>query len=207
MDYTKIIPKETNITTTHKRLISNLSPPSSSPSVKCQNMENQNVKSLTTGIKCNDTAESDPITSVEENASLQKALGPLITEFHHLRESVDTVHADYANPKQAIAKQTITATQDLSEKIESNAKQLNSITVESKGLQKESKELQDRLTKLESVKLSNNTIITGIQEGPFEPYYTTTKHRVYEMIATTIDSGDAAADLEAAKKVEITGCS
>ena len=114
MDYTKIIPKETNITTTHKRLISNLSPPSPSPSVKCQNMENQN--SLTTGIKCNDTAESDPITSVEENVSLQKALGPLITEFCHLRESVDTVHADYDNLKQAIAKQTITATQDLSEK-------------------------------------------------------------------------------------------
>ena len=97
-------------------------------------MENQNAKSLATGIKCNDTAESDPIMSVEENASLQKALGPLITEFHHLRESVDTLHTDYADLKQAIAKQTITATQDLSEKIESNAKQLTSITIENKGL-------------------------------------------------------------------------
>ena len=58
-------------------------------------------------------------------------------------------------------------------KIESNAKQLTSITVENKGLQKEKKELWDRLTKLESIQLSNNIIITGIQEGPFEPYHTT----------------------------------
>ena len=62
------------------------------------------------------------------------------------------------------------------------------------------------MKKLESVQLSNNIIITGIQEGPFEPYHTT-KLRVQEMIATTIDSGDITADLETAKKVEIIGCS
>ena len=53
--------------------------------------------------------------------------------------------------------------------------------------------------KLESVQLSNNIIITGIQEGPFEPYHTT-KLRLQEMIATTIDSGDVTADLETAKR-------
>ena len=67
-------------------------------------------------------------------------------------------------------------------------------------------ELRDRLTKLESVQPSNNIIITGIQEGPFEPYHTTNL-RVQEMIVTTIDAGDITADLETAKKVEITGCS
>ena len=59
---------------------------------------------------------------------------------------------------------------------------------------------------MESIQLNNNIINTGIQEGPFEPYHIT-KLRVHEMRATTIDSGDAMADLETAKKVEITGCS
>ena len=169
-------------------------------------MDNQKEKPLLTASECNDPIEHDPIASAAENASLQKALGPLITEFHGLRESVDTMHADYTDLKQTIAKQTSITTQDLSRKIESNAKQLTSIAVENKSLHKENKELQDRLMKLESVQLINNIIITGIQEGPFEPYHTT-KLRVQEMIATTIDSGDITADLETARKVEIIGSS
>ena len=187
-------------------MISNLSPPTSSPNVKWYNMDNQREKHLLTASECNDAAELDPIASAAENASLQKTLGPLITEFCYLRESVDTMHVNYTDLKQTIAKQTSTTTQDLSRKIESNAKQLTGITVRNKSLRKENKELQDRLTKLESVQLSNNIIITGIQEGPFEPYHTT-KLRVQEMIASTIDSADITTDLETAKKVEITGCS
>ena len=170
------------------------------------NMDNQKEKPLLTASECNDAIKLDPIASAAENASLQKALGPLITEFHRLRESVDTMHADYADLKQTIAKQTSITTQDLSRKIESNAKQLTSIAVENTSLCKENKELWDSLIKLESVQLSNNIIITSIQEGPSEPYHTT-KLRVQEMIATTIDSSNITADLETAKKVEIIGCS
>ena len=202
-DYTKVIQKESNTSITRKRLISNLSPPTSSPSDKWYNMDNQKEKPLLTASECNDTIELDPIPSAAENASLQKTLGPLITEFCCLRESVD---ADYADLKQTIAKQTSKTTQDLSRKIKSNAKQLISIAVENKSLHKENKELWDRLTKLESVQLSNNIIITGIQEGLFEPYHTT-KLRVQGMITTTIDSSNITADLETAKKVEIIGCS
>ena len=68
-------------------------------------MENQSKQLMVPEIKCNDTAKPDPITSVEGNASLQKALGSLITEFHHLRESVGTVCADYADFKQTISNQ------------------------------------------------------------------------------------------------------
>ena len=149
---------------------------------------------------------TDPITMAAENTSLSNALGPSITEFHCLRESVDTVHADYADLKIAISKQASTATADLVSKIESNTSQLTNITIENQNLCKENKELCDRLSKVEATQLSNNIIITGIQEGPFEPYQTT-KLRVYEMIAITIDSGDKQADLETAKRVEITGCS
>ena len=166
-------------------------------------MENTNETKMPENSKVD---EIDPITTAAENTSLSNALGSLISEFRHLRESVDTVHADYADLKIAISKQASTATADLVSKIESNTSQLTNIAIENQNLRKKNKELHDRLTKVEATQLSNNIIITGIQEGPFEPHHTT-KLRVYEMIAITIDSGDKQADLETAKKVEITGCS
>ena len=59
---------------------------------------------------------------------------------------------------------------------------------------------------MEQNQLSNNIIITGIPEGPYEQY-STTKLPVQEMIAVTIDSGDTDADLAKAKDIEITNCS
>ena len=49
----------------------------------------------------------------EENAALQNVLGPLIMEFKLLRESVDTVHADYVDLKQTISKQKDDLQQEL----------------------------------------------------------------------------------------------
>ena len=76
---------------------------------------------------------------------------------------------------------------------------------ENKILRKENEDLKTRLDHIEQNKLSNNVIITGIPEGPYEQY-STTKLRVKEMIAVTIDSGDADADLVKAKGIEITSC-
>ena len=112
---------------------------------------------------------------------------------------MDTVHADYFDLKIAISKQASMATADLVSKIESNTSELTNIAIENQNLCKENKELRDRLSKVKATQLSNNIIITSIQEGPFEPYHTI-KHRVYEMIAITIDSGDKQADLETAKR-------
>ena len=58
---------------------------------------------------------------------------------------------------------------------------------------------------LEQNQLTNNVILTGVQEGPFEPY-STTKLRVYEMIAATIASGNSEDDQNMAQKVNITSC-
>ena len=76
---------------------------------------------------------------------------------------------------------------------------------ENKILRKENEDLKTRLYHIEQNQLSNNVIITGIPEGPCEQY-STTKLRVQEMIAVTIDSGDADADLVKAKGIEITSC-
>ena len=203
IEYTTLIAKNNRTTNPRKRTIGETSPSFSLPKVKRSNMENIKTMEMPENPKVNNT---DPITMAAENTSLSNALGPLITEFRHLRESVDTVHADYADLKIAISKQASTATADLVSKIESNTSQLTNITIENQNLHKENKELHDRLSKVEATQLRYNIIITGIQEGPFEPYQTT-KLRVYEMIAITIDSGDKQADLETAKKVKITGCS
>ena len=202
-EYTQVIAKDSHTPNSQKRTIGNISPSSSLPKVKCINMENTSEVKVPKNSKVDET---DPINIAAENTSLSNALGPLICKFHCLRESVDTVHADYADLRETISKQASTATADLVTKIESNSVQLMNIALENQNLHKENKELWDRLTKVELTQLSDNIIITGIQEGPFEPYHTT-KLRVYEMIATTIDSGDKQTDLETAKKVEITGCS
>ena len=91
-------------------------------------------------------------------------------------------------------------------KIDSNTSQLIEASLENKILHKENEHLKTRLDYIEQNQLSNNIIIMGIPEGPYEQY-SITKLRVQEMIAGTIDSEDAEADLEMAKGIEITSCS
>ena len=62
----------------------NLSPPSSLPTVKQINMEHTNEESVLANTDQTNAVELDPISNAAENASLQKALGPLITEFQCL---------------------------------------------------------------------------------------------------------------------------
>ena len=117
-----------------------------------------------------------------------------------------TVHQDYADLKQTISKQKEDIKQDLTDKIEKNTSQLIEINKENKFLRKENNELKSRRDRIEQNQLTNNVILTGIPEGPYEQY-SITKLRVQEMIAHTIGSGDVNDDLEKAKAIEITRCS
>ena len=162
-----------------------------------------NAKLSTKNIN-NDITKDKP-NPPKENAALQNVLGPLITEFKLLTESVDTVHADYADLKQTISKQKDDLQQELVSKIDNNSKQLATVAQENGNLWKENSKLKSRLDKLEQDHLINNVIITGIQEGPYEQYSTTIL-RVQEMIAETIKSGNAAHDLETAKAIDIVSC-
>ena len=112
----------------------------------------------------------------------KQAPGPLINEFRLLRESVETIHQDYADLKQTISKQKDNIKQDLTDKIEKNTTQLIEINKENKVLRKENNKLKSRLDHIEQNQLSNKVIITGIPEGPYEQY-SITKLRVQEMIA------------------------
>ena len=143
---------------------------------------------------------------VENNTTLQTALGPLISEFRLLCESVDTVHNDYADLKNTISRQKDELKQELATHIDINTQQLCSMTQENNTVRKECDMLKTRLDKPEHVQLSNNVMVMGIQEDPFEQYSTTKLH-IQEMIAATIQSGNSSDDLDTAKKVEITNCS
>ena len=122
-----------------------------------------------------------------------------------MRELVNTVHTDYADLKQTIAKQKNDLQQELVDKIDQNSQQLNIIAQENKSLKKENDLSKMQLDKLEQNQLSNNIMVTVIQEGPYEQS-STTKLRIQEMIVITINSENSADDLETAKKIEITSC-
>ena len=126
-EYTQVIAKDSHTPNSQKRTIGDISPSSSLPKVKRINMENTSEVKVPKNSKVD---EMDPINIAAENTSLSNALGPLISEFHHLRELVDTVHADYADLKETISKQASTATADLVTKIESNSLQLMNIALE-----------------------------------------------------------------------------
>ena len=181
-----------------------ISPSSSDPSerkIKRSNIEiNPNSPTMSTH------QSIQGLDGIESNTTLNQALGPLISEFRLLRESVETVHQDYTDLKQTISKQKEDIKQDLTDKIEKNTSQLIEINKENKVLRKENNELKSRLDQIEQSQLTNNVILTGIPEGPYEQY-SITKLRVQEMIAHTIGSGDINDDLEKAKAIEITRCS
>ena len=150
--------------------------------------------------------EQDPLTNIEENNKvLHQALGPLVAKFKLLRESVNTVHTDYKDLKHVISKQKEEIKHELIDKIDKNTTKLVEIRHENRILRKENESLKSRLDRIKQNQLSNNVIITGIPEGPYEQYGIT-KLRVQEMIAVTIDSGDREDDLTKAKEIDITSC-
>ena len=94
---------------------------------------------------------------------------------------------------------------ELIDKIDKNTTKLVEMSQENKVLCKENESLKSRLDHIEQNQLSNNVVITGIPEGPYEQY-SITKLRVQEMIAVTIDSGNREDDLIKAKEIDITSC-
>ena len=83
-------------------------------------------------------------------------------------ELVDRVHADYSDLKETISKQKHDIKQDLAQQININTATLMTIAEENKHMKKENNILKERLDKIKQAQLSNNIIITSIQEGPFE---------------------------------------
>ena len=77
---------------------------------------------------------------------------------------------------------------------------------ENKKLRLENSKLLERIQQIEAQQLSNNVIITGISEGPWEGY-DITRQQVCDTVAASMgEVGDAICQ-ERAKQVEIACCS
>ena len=178
----------------------------SSNTINVRESKRTNIETNPNSFTMSTQQTTQGLDNIKENTTIKQALDPLISEFRLLRESVETVHQDYADLKQTISKEKDDIKQDLTDKIEKNTSQLIEINWENKVLRKENNKLKSRLDCIEQNQLTNNVILTGIPEGPYEQY-SITKLRVQEMIAHTIDSGDVNDNLKKAKAIEITRCS
>ena len=99
---------------------------------------------------------------------------------------------------------------EINSKIDSNnnltTNRINSIINENKKLRQVNVKLLERIQRIETQQLSNNVIITGISENPWEGYETT-KQRVCDTIAASMgEAGDVICQ-ERAQQTEIAYCS
>ena len=208
-DYTTRKPVNENSASNSESLTQNplkrtISPtqPSTSKKAKTMSFNKMDDETATTSPTPEVKGQSEKGEKLGDSDALQKALGPLLSEFKMLWESMKS---NYADLKQTITNQKEELQQELVNKIDSNTKQLSLISQENKTLQKENDTLKTRLDKIKQDQLRNNVMVTGIQEGLYEQY-SMTKLRIQEMIAVTLNLGNAASDLETAKSIEITNC-
>ena len=156
-----------------------------------------------------------------ESTKLQQVIGPLIKEFRLLWESVDS---KYTSLESAIEKQKAEVSDELSkiekslafhrkeltthidEKVSTAHSKMNKILDENKKLRNENSKLLERIQRIEIQQLSNNVIISGITEAPWEQYEST-KQCVHDTVAACMGYAGDAACQERTKQVEIMCCS
>ena len=156
-----------------------------------------------------------------ETSELERVIGPLVTEVKLLRESMDEKYTkletalekqkeDMSKDIEKIEKTLDSHKAEISSNINSNKElttaRINSIINENKKLRQVNVKLLERIQRIESQQLSNNVIITGISENPWEGYEVT-KQRVCDTIAASIgEVGDVSCQ-ERAQQTEIACCS
>ena len=159
---------------------------------------------------CNNTTNTTP------DDELKAIIGSLIEEMRSLRH---TVHHDIRDLQNAISQQKVDITQMeqsvrdtkheikkfLTEKIDNNAQNIQSIMDENKILKRENDKLKERMSKLEKVHLENNILISGQPEEAWE-----SNDRTKEIVLDTIIASQSPSQREEAtrtvKTVEIASC-
>ena len=202
-----------------------LSPPENSRDSKKMNIELDIEKEIEQKQEMSNEHRKGEVSSeVSNTMNIQHILGPLMKEFKLLREIVDknyvkldevqrgmSLHQskdsqELHNLEHAISIQRAEIIEEIGEKLENTNWKMETILLENKYLKKENQNLREHLDQLKIAHLSNNVIITGIEEQTWE-VAEVTKQRVYDTIATTIDSPDGNVPLEETYKVDVAYCS
>ena len=110
-------------------------------------------------------------------------------------EWVMTAHRkDVSHEIQKLEHTLTVQNKDLSKKVQSQmenqSEEINKLKEENRLLKKENKYLTERINKIESTQLSNNIIVTGISEQPWEKYEMT-KQRIHEIIAIALSNSNS----------------
>ena len=185
-----------------KRPSSQLSPNENDPGAKKANVE---------------TKSGDLTTSTTSGKSeLQTIYEALLLELKTLCESMDqkyskledsmdnkydrlervmTAHRqDVSNEIQKLEQTLTLQSMDLLKKVqlqmEDKSEEINKLKEENRLLKKENNYLTERINKIESTQLSNNIIVTGISEQPWEKYEMT-KQCIHEIIATALSNSNS----------------
>ena len=168
-----------------------------------------------------ETTQPELKPSKTAHKGLEQVIGPLINEFRLLRESVDQKYSHLETPIESqktevsseitrIEKSLISHKSEINKSIEEKITvthtKMNRILDENKRLRNENSKLLERLQKIETQQLSNNVIISGITEGPWDNY-DVTKQRAYDTVAASMGDADDINCQERAKQVEIACCS
>ena len=110
-------------------------------------------------------------------------------------ERVMTAHRkDVSNEIQKLEQTLTIQSTDLSKKVQSQmenqSEEINKLKEENRLLKKENNYLTKCINKIESTQLSNNIIVTGISEQPWEKYKMT-KQRIHKIIATALSNSNS----------------
>ena len=185
-----------------KRPSSQLSPNENDPDAKKANVEPK---------------DGEPTSStISGKSELQTIYEALSQELKTLRESMDqkyskledsmdkkydrlervmTAHRkDVSNEIQKLEQTLTIQSTDLSKKVQSQmenqSKEINKLKEENRLLKKENNYLTECINKIESTQLSNNIIVTGISEQPWEKYEMTKQH-IHKIIATALSNSNS----------------
>ena len=136
-------------------------------------------------------------------SKLNEKYAKLKTKLDEKYKNLDNVIARQKDLKEVITKQQDEITHEVISQLETNRREMEVIMEQNRSLKQRYSELADRLNKIETNQLSNNAIISGIPEEPWESY-SSTKQRVYDVIATTFPDKENA--LAEARSFDISYC-
>ena len=146
-------------------------------------------------------------SSQEEKIDLKEFL---LEEFKLLRSNINSKFSEIKEELKGVITQQSIENKETTKKLElqilNNSTQISTVTEENRRLKKENDNLEEWIGKIEQAQMSNNMIITGMQEEPWEKY-DIMKERVAEAISGTMGQMGDEAMMAEARKIKISSCS
>ena len=153
------------------------------------------ITSTSKKLNVDNQAQSSSVPTMEESTTevqsthLSQLIEPIMNEFKSLKDTMisqkSNISEEINRLKKVITSQKSEIINEINIKVDTNSKSILKVLDKNQELRRELKELKEHVSKIEMAQLSNNTIVTGIPEQPFETYEKT-KQRLYDVIVEAI---------------------